>query len=83
MSTVGLSTVGFLAKLGALSLALAYAAKYGPPLVVSSDAAASWAAQPPAVHSAAAAAVIVVPTLLNVAKWRQRSGAEADFAGDF
>ena len=50
---------------------------------MSSDAAASWAAQPPAVHSAAAAAVIVVPTLLNVAKWRQRSGAGADFAGDF
>jgi hypothetical protein len=73
----------FLAKLAALSLALAYAAKYGPPLVVSSDAAASWAAQPPAVHSAAAAAVIVVPTLLNVAKWRQRSGADTDFAGDF
>lgn len=50
---------------------------------MSSDAAASWAAQPPAVHSAAAAAVIVVPTLLNVAKWRQRSVDGADFAGDF
>ena len=42
----------------------------------------AWATQSDVTHSAAAAAVIVVPTLLNCAKWAQRSREGAAFVGD-
>ena len=41
----------------------------------------AWFGDHDAGLSAAAAAVILVPSLLNVAKWRQRA-AGGDFAGD-
>lgn len=69
----------FLLKLAALSGGGAYAVKYGPALL-QLDA---WPQLPDGAISAAAITVIVVPTLLNCAKWTQRSKEDADFVGDF
>ena len=76
------SDVAFLAKLLALSGGLAYFVKYLPALVPGFVVSA-WAGVPDEAVSAAALAVIVVPTLLNVAKWNQRSKEDAEFVGDF
>ena len=69
----------FLAKLAALSGGLAYAVKYAPALL-QLDA---WPSLPDEAVSAAALGVIVLPTLLNCAKWNQRSKEDSDFVGDF
>ena len=71
----------FLVKLAALSGGLAYAVKYLPALLPAplTDA---WATLPEPAISAAALAVIVLPTLLNCAKWYQRSQEGAEFVGD-
>jgi hypothetical protein len=72
----------FLLKLAGLSGSLAYLVKYAPAFVPGFVAQA-WAELPNDAVSAAALAVIVLPTLLNVAKWSQRSKEGAEFAGDF
>jgi len=76
------SDASFLAKLAALSAALAYAVKYlpasFPPFLT-----AAWGSLPDEAFSAIALAVIFVPTGLNVAKWQQRSKEDAEFVGDF
>jgi len=74
--------LGFLSKLAALSAGMAYAVKYAPALVPA-PLASAWAGLPDGAVSAAALAVIFVPTLLNCAKWRQRSKEDAEFVGDF
>jgi hypothetical protein len=71
----------FLGKLLALSAFLAYVVKYAPPLIPGSIV-DGWAGAGDGVHSGAAALVIVVPTLLNCAKWYQRSQEGAEFVGD-
>ena len=75
------SDVFFLGKLLALSAFLAYLVKYTPPLIPGSIV-DGWAGAGDGVHSGAAALVIVVPTLLNCAKWYQRSQEGAEFVGD-
>jgi hypothetical protein len=76
------SDVFFLAKLALLAGSLAYAAKYTPSLVPG-PLVRAWEGLPDGIVSAAALAVIVVPTLLNCAKWSQRSKEDAEFVGDF
>jgi len=76
------SATFFLLKLASLSGGLAYFVKYVPALLPASLTEA-WAGQPDEVVSAAALAVIVIPTLLNCAKWNQRSKENAEFVGDF
>ena len=76
------SNVAFLGKLAALSGGLAYAVKYAPALAPAGVRDA-WARLPEDAVSALALAVIGLPTVLNVAKWWQRSGEDADFVGDF
>ena len=76
------SDAAFLAKLLALSGGLAYFVKYLPALLPDFVVSA-WAGVPDGAVSAAALGVIVVPTLLNVAKWSQRSKEDAEFVGDF
>lgn len=71
----------FLVKLAALSGGLAYAVKYLPALLPA-PLTDTWATLPAEAVSGAALAVIVVPTLLNCAKWYQRSQEGAEFAGD-
>ena len=71
----------FLGKLLALSAFLAYVVKYTPPLIPGSIV-DGWNSVGDGVHSGAAALVIVVPTLLNCAKWYQRSQEGAEFVGD-
>lgn len=74
--------LAFLAKLALLSTTLAYAAKYLPALTPA-PLVQAWQEVPNEALSAVALAVIVVPTLLNCAKWIQRSEADAEFLGDF
>ena len=76
------SDLAFLAKLAGLSGGLAYLVKYVPALVPGAVAQA-WAGVPDEAVSALAFAVIFVPTLLNCAKWAQRSKDDAEFVGDF
>ena len=71
----------FLGKLLALSAFLAYVVKYTPPLIPGSIV-DGWSSAGDGIHSSAAALVIVVPTLLNCAKWYQRSQEGAEFVGD-
>ena len=76
------ATLGLLAKLAALSLALAAVVK-GAPALIPADVAAGWSGLGDAPPTTLAALVIVAPTALNVAKWRQRSREGAAFDGDF
>ena len=55
--------------------------RYAPPLIPGSIV-DGWNSVGDGVHSGAAALVIVVPTLLNCAKWYQRSQEGAEFVGD-
>lgn len=73
--------VFFVLKLAAISAALAYLVKYAPALAPGAVASAV-ANLPDEVVSAAAFTVIVVPTMLNCAKWAQRSKDGAEFVGD-
>ena len=76
------SDLAFLAKLLGLSASLAYLVKYAPaaiPLAVEQ----AFAGLPDEGVTVAALAVIVLPTLLNCAKWAQRSKEDAEFVGDF
>ena len=76
------SSLAFSGKLAAISGGLAYGVKYAPALVPAGVREA-WEILPEDVISALALAVIVLPTALNVAKWQQRSGEDAEFVGDF
>lgn len=76
------SDVFFLGKLLALSAFLAYVVKYTPSLIPD-GVVSGWSAAGDGAHSGAAALVIVVPTLLNCAKWYQRSQTDDQFVGDF